>query len=586
MKHLALLTAFIGLPALVLAAQPSPPARQSDAQLAERLRQALASPETSSAREALNAIRAHRFTALRGPERELALYAEGMLLARLGQPTQGALALRKLERLFPQSPHLGEAQMVLAQEAVSRRRFKEAETRLRRAIQAEIPVETKRRAQELLLWTFVVQDQPERGLPVVEALHPLGDSRPSEQGLAAMGEILAQAGRRAEAEAAVEDLRSLYPASSLLPRADLAIGRMQGRLGDAPAAAQRFQALLKTRPDSPEADEARLALATLLSEQKLAPEQAKTLPAPESLLSEIRRLEGKGEVSRRAHLVQLRLHMQQGRWKEALELIAQIRAKPAAPGGMALGEYRAQALRAHAQQLLDGNQLEPLLPYLDAEGVGSLTAEQRRLTAQALARTGLPEGAATLLRLAPPKERPALRQVILATTSPEAHPGTVLDLLPGRAGTPSEQLLRAEAALAHQDFSRASQALSSATPGSRRIAALLALLRRPRQATETAAARLREAESWLKQARERGAEREPLAILVADHRAQAGDWKGALALYPVNPAPEHLGWVGLMRATAQACLGRRAEAQATLRASEAAEAFRMERTALARTLAR
>lgn len=586
MNRLGLRTALLGVPALVLLAQPAAPPRRTDAQLADLLRQALANPDPRSANEALKAIQSHRFTSLRGPERELSLYAEGMLLARLNQASKGALALRKLERLFPQSPHLGEAQVVLAQEAVSRRRFKEAETRLRRAMQAEIPVESKRRAQELLLWTFVVQEQPEKGLPVVDALHPLGGAKPSEQGLAAMGEILAQAGRRAEAEAAAEDLRSLYPGSALLARADLAIGRMQGRLGDAPSAAQRFQALIQGRPDSPEADEARLALATLLSEQKLAPEQAKVLPTPESLLSEIRRLEGKGEVSHRAHLVRLRLHMQQGRWKEALELIAQIRAKPASSGAPALGTYRGQALRAYAQQLLDGNQLEPLLPFLDAEGVGSLTAEQRRLAAQALARTGLPEGAATMLRLAPPPERPALRQVILAATSAEAHPGTVLELLPGRAGTPAERLLRAEAALARQDFPQARQALAGATPGARRIAALLAFLRRPRQGAETAAARLREAETWLKQARERGVEREPLAILVADHRAQAGDWKGALALYPVSPAPEHLGWVGLMRATALACLGRKAEAQATLKASEASEAFRMERTALARTLAR
>lgn len=586
MRSRALRTAILGLPALVLVAQPQAPARRTDAELADLLRRALASPDPKTADEALKALGTHRFTSLRGPERELAIYAEGMLLARRGQTAKGILALRKLERLFPQSPHLGEAQVVMAQEAVSRRRFKEAETRLRRAIQAEMPVESKRRAQELLLWTFVAQGKPELGLPVVEALHPLGGSRPSEQGLAAMGEVLAQAGRRAEAEAAVEDLRSLYPGSTLLPRADLAIGRMQGRLGDAPAAAQRFQALLQTRPDSPEADEARLALATLLTELKLPPEQAKALPTPESLLSEIRRLESKGEVSRRAHLVQLRLHMQQGRWKEALELIAQIRSKPTETSAATLGTYRGQALRAFAQQALDGNNLEPLLPFLDAEGVGSLTAEQRRLTAQALARTGLPEGALTLLRLAPPGEQAALRQSILRGISAEAHPAAVLELLPSRAVAPADHLLLAEAALAQRDYLRARRALASASPGPQRVAALLVLLRRPLQAGETSASRLREAEGWLRQARERSLDRQPLEILVADHRAQAGDWKGALALYPASPTAEHLGWVGLMRATALACLGRKTEALAVLKAAEPAESFRMERTALARTLAR
>ncbi len=575
--------ALAALPALVLVAQPAPPAPRSDAQLADLLRAALGSSDTRTAEEALKAVGTHRFTSLRSPERELSLYAEGVLLARLGQPARGALALRKLERLFPQSPHLGEAQVLLAQEAISKRRYKEAETRLRRAIQAEIPVESKRRAQELLLWTFVAQKQPERGLPVVDALHPLGGAKPSEQGLSAMGEILAQAGRRTEAEAAVAELGSLYPGSRLLSRADLAIGRMQGRLGDAHAAAQRFQALIRNQPDSPEADEARLALATLLSEQKLAPDQAKTFPTPESLLSEIRRLENKGEAAGRTQLVQLRLHMQQGRWKEALELIGRIRTQPPGPGGPALETYRGQALRAYAQQLLDGHQLDSLLPFLDAEGVGSLTAEQRRLTAQALASTGLPEGAAAVLRLAPARERAALRQAILAATSAESHPATVLGLS-GPTGTPLEQLLRAEAAVTRQDFQTARMALPKATAGPRRIAALLAHLRRPRAQDESLATRRNEAEGWLRQARERGSDRDPLAILVADLRAQSGDWKGALALYPPAPAPEHLGWVALMRATALARLGRKAEAQAILKAAEASEAFRMERKALAQSL--
>lgn len=567
----------------VLAAQAPTPAKPSDAELAHRIRQALASETPQAMQEALKALRAHPFTNLRSPERELALYAEGVFLTRLGQRSQGALALRKLERLFPQSPYLGEAHLILAQEAVERRRFTEAETRLRRALQADIPIESKRQAQELLLWVFVATNRPAQGLPVAEALHPIGNGKPSERGLAALTEVLAHANRRTEAEAALTDLKSLYPTSSLVPRAELALGRMLGQAGDALAAAQRFQSVIRTQPSSPEADEARLALATLLSEQKLPTAQAQSFPTPESLLADIRRLENTGDFGQRSQLIQLRLHLQHGRWKEALDLIDHMRSKTKdAP--TTLETYRGQALRAYAQTLLDGNQLEPLLPYLDREGVLSLTFEQRRLVAEKLTRSGLPEGAAVLLRCAPPSERPALRQTVLAATVPEVHPETVLDLVPATQRHPSEQLLLAEAALARKDHALAKRALAVASPGPRRITALLIYLRRPRGPKETAAMRLQEAEHWLRTARESASDREPLTILVADLRMELGDWKGALERYPQAPAPEHRGWVSLMRATALQRLGRYREALETLEAAKDAEAFRKERASLAQSL--
>ena len=72
---------------------------------------------------------------------------------------------------------------------------------------------------------------------------------------------------------------------------------------------------------------------------------------------------------------------------------------------------------------------------------------------------------------------------------------------------------------------------------------------------------------------------------MADLRAGAGDWKGALALYPATPAaPEQKGWVALMRATCLHRLKRRDEARKLLQASQDLPGFQMERRTLAREL--
>jgi len=72
---------------------------------------------------------------------------------------------------------------------------------------------------------------------------------------------------------------------------------------------------------------------------------------------------------------------------------------------------------------------------------------------------------------------------------------------------------------------------------------------------------------------------------VADLRFQAGDAKGALALYPAKPAaPGQQGWVALMRAEALLRLGQREQARVLIREARQEPGFKGQRDALARSL--
>ena len=100
------------------------------------------------------------------------------------------------------------------------------------------------------------------------------------------------------------------------------------------------------------------------------------------------------------------------------------------------------------------------------------------------------------------------------------------------------------------------------------------------QKVESTVARLREAEPALARATEKDTDKEPLIIHEADMKAKAGDWKGALALYPAIPRPEQSGWVGLTRATCQGRLGQKEAAKVTLRGASSTSDFMAERERL------
>lgn len=554
----------------------------TDAQAAELARGALDAHDPAAIRPVLQRLRNHAFRSSKVPEREMVLYVEGVLEARLGNLGGAAISLRKLERQWPRSPYTAEAQVILAQDAVARNRYSEAETRLHRALAADIPAEQKRRAQELMLWTLVQQNRPLEGVPIVQALQPLASAeKPTERGLAAMAEVLCAAGEKEQAEGARKSLQDMYPSSGLLPRVELAYGQLLGRSGEAKASAEVLRKLIQDHPKAQEADEARLALANLLTDGSLP--GGKDLPSAESLLAEIRK-GGKGLPKGRAQLVELRLLVSKSLWEDALDVVAGMEPawREAQPEVRALWR---KAWGAWVDSRLEKGFAGELLARLKPGAFGALDAKQRLGVVQLLAAQGLLDTLPTLLPEAPAKERPALRQAALAKADPQAQSAAVLRLLPPAAGTPDQILQRARAEAARGDWGRLRSSLGRMRPGPDRAALLTELLQRPLEKGETRGQRLKEAEGQLARAPERGADREPLAILVADLRYQAGDAKGALALYPAKPAAtSQRGWVALMRAQALLDLGQREAARAQILLARDESGFKGQRDALAKAL--
>jgi hypothetical protein len=560
-------------------------ARITDAEAEALARNAMAASDPKQEAAALARLQSHHFKSSGARERELCLFVQGTLEDRAGRTTQAATTFHKLEVGWPQSPYLGEGQVVLAAAAVEHKRWQEAESRLHKALAADIPAEPQRRAQELLLWTLAEKGRAGEGAPILESLKPLGPNQPSERGLVGILEALCAGRKRAEADAERKDYHRMFPHGAYGRRVDLDWARLLGTLGDAKGAAQRFHVLIEDSPDSPEADEARLALATLLTDGRLTSKDATAYPSARTLLAGMQKDNLKDAPAREALMVKLRLALKDGHWQDALDRVGEVRAlHPGAPEAAALEGLRAQALRNWAQERLDRHQPAPLLPYLDSEGIRALTPDLRLALCQRLAQGGLPEAARAIAQAAPEAEHAALLRAALEGTASEANPQGALALLPGKAEGPKESLKRAQASLALRDWPAARTALGRALPGAERIQGVLAYLERPLGAEENAEARRKEAEAWLAKATEKGPDREPLAILAADLRARAGDWKGALALYPAAPQPANRGWVALMRATCLSRLGQPGPAKETLKLAADDPAFRNERQALEKTL--
>lgn len=556
--------------------------RLTDAQAAELAKQALGAEDPVSIRATLNRLKAHAFKSSKVPERELVLYAQGVLEARVGNLSAASVALRKLERQWPKSPFMGEAQTILAEDAVAQNRYKEAEGRLHRALASDMPSERKRKSQELLIWTLVEQGRSQEALPIVQSLHPLeGKDRPSEKGLAGMVETLSAAGDRGQAEGARKDFFTLYPTSPLAPRVELAWGRVLGRTGDPKESAQILRKLIKDHPRSGQADDARLALATLLTDGSLP--DAKDLPSAESLLAEVKK-GGKGSQKGTAQLVELRLFIGKTLWEDALNLVDRM--DPAIrESHPEVKKLWGEAWNAWVVQRLEKGFPGELLARMKAGTFAALSAKSRTGVVELLSSQGLLEVLPRLLPEAPKAERAGLRKAALAKVQPEAQPQAVLELIPAKGITPDEALLRARAEAALEHWGPLRGLLGSARPGAERIKAVLRLVQRPLVRPETPAQRLSEAEGWLSRAPEKGEAREPLAILVADLRLQHGDARGALAMYPAKAAAaDQRGWVALMRAQALLKAGQRNEAKDLIKAARDEQGFKGQRDALAKAL--
>jgi TolA-binding protein len=575
--------------AALLLAPPAPaqqpPPRPTDAQIGELARSAMASNDPAVLADVLRRLEVHHFKSSLAPERERVLGVQGLLEDRLGRTSQAAATFHKLEQGWPRSPYLAEGQVIMAEAAAEHKRYQEAESRLHKALDADLPAESQRRSQELLLWILAEQGRSLEGGPIVKAMRPPGNTRPSEKGLVGVMEAQCATQDKAGAEATLKDYHQFFPGGTLTARMDLDWAKLQGATGDAQGAARSFQALIQASPAANEADEARLALATLLTDGKLQSKDAEAFPPAETLLAGLKKGALKEGSSRQALLVKVRIALKEGHWQDALADVEQFRAtRPPPQDRLAADALRAEAMRKWAQELLDQHQAAAILPFLDAEGIRCLTPAQRLGLTRRLALSGLPEAGQAIMALAPPAERPALVKAALEGTSSTANPRAALDLLPGKAETPQESLMRAQAELALHDWAAARAALARASAGPERIQALLTYLNRPPGTGETAQLRIKEVDGWLARAPEKGPDREPLAILDADLRVRGGDWQGALARYPQDPQPPDRGWVVLMRATCQARLGQTGPARATLKQAGDDPSYKTERQALARKL--
>lgn len=582
------LAALLAGPVIPLAAQPPhAEAKLTDEELQDRARTALEGKDPAAQREVLRLLSTHRWKGLKSPAREYGLYAQGLLEERLGSLAKAVPVLRKLELGFPKSLLLPEAQVLLAEDALAQRRFKDAELRLSKALAAELPILGKRRAQDLMLWTLAEAGKAAEGLAIAQGLQPQGTRKPDERGLAGLAIVLCHGTDRAQADQAVKDFQRQFKTGALLPKVLLAWGRFtgaSGTQGDDRLSAEALRKVIRIAPKSAEADEARLALATLLSEGRLSGRFTRNLPDPATLLKDLNQKELEGPAARQREFVRMRLALRDGKWRQALELGRGIAgAKPTDTEQTQLQVLRGEAMQGWAKEALGTRRSGQLLPHLDTHTLGALAPDTRLALVKELATSGLPGAARQVIDRAPESERAALGAAALQATEARLHPDEALALVPSRGADAAARLKQAQALAGKGDWKGLRGALPGALPGVERIRLVLALLRRPLDKDETPPARRREAEGWLTRARERGAEREPLAVLVADLRALGGDWRGALALYP-EKAAHSPGWVALQRATALVRTRQKARARTLLEAAAGHPDFKAERDTLLQSL--
>jgi hypothetical protein len=558
----------------------------SDAQAAKLAEDLLKAQDPKALRQGATKLGNHTFKSSKAKEREIVLFAQGEALRRLGNLSDACDAYRKLEKVFPKSPYLGEIQLPMAQDALEHDRPKEAETRLRAAMDADIPGERKREAQELLLWVFVQTDRALEGKALLDTLRPLeAGNDPSEKGLTAMALVLAATDQLAPLEASRKDLKRLYEKSLQVPRVELAYARLLSRKELLPDAAATLRKLIIEYPKAPEADEAKLALATLLTDGKLTGKELKDLPDPEKLMAELRKKGTPSDLAI-AEVVEMRLAYRKEAWEDVLDKGGPwLEKHPDHKEAKEVHRLWRDAWNFWVKSRLEKGYAGLLLQRLKPGAFAALEPEHRKGVVELLAAQGLAHTLPPLLAELEPKDRGALAQAALAKVTPEAQPQGTLALLPppGKASADGE-LMRLRAAVALRNWAVVRAAAPRAKSGELRVKAIAALLQRPMDRNEKVTQRRAEAEGWLGRLGEKGVDREAVQVVVADLRLQTGDPRGALALYPEKPEPSRAGWVGLMRAQAQARLGRKAEARATLKAAEGADGFRQQRETLAKSL--
>lgn len=557
----------------------------SDAEALALAQKAMQSNDQAVQKQALETLSRHRFKRPRLEEREFVVYTLGVLEHRLGNSTGAAKHFSTLERLWPKSVHLIQIQGILGLDALEKGKLSDAEKRLRLAMDSDASAETKRGYQEGILWACVEQGKPESAVSILESLYPLTTGqKPSRKGLIAIFEVQSHLGRLDAAKLARENYLTHYPGDKDLERVDLGYAKLMGEQGNPKDAAKLFSQIINRVPNTPYADEARLALATLLSEGKLKPRDARIYRQPKDLLWDIQDPDREATFKRRTQMVKLRLHLDNAQWKDALALIEVIRAqKPTEAENQVLLKSKREALQAHVREGLDQQQLDALLPLITSENIGFLSTAQRMLLIRRYTPKGLLTPVLLVIEESPSTEQGDLRQVALELVDPDAHPQATFKLSE-TAKSGHALLKRAQAALHLKAWSAMANALAGATPGAERIRLTCAYLRRPLSPKESLAARIQEGQRTLKGSRESLSDQEALRILLADQHVQLGDFKSALALYPTSAQATFKGWVALMRATCFLKLGNPTEARKILESSQDIPEFRMERQTLLKGL--
>jgi len=537
--------------------------------------------------EGLRTIQNYSFKNKNAPEKEYVLFAQGMLEDRTDQLTRAVVTLRRLERAYPNSQYLPETNYVFARHAMNQKSYKNAETFLQKVIDSSLPPESKFNAQGLLVWCLLEENRHDETLPIVQSLFPIGKSKPDERALVAVIEIQLELN---DLEGA-KKIRTAYITNikqgSMRYRVNLAWGLLLGQAGQMVEAARALREVITDAPNTPQADEARMALATLIADGKLPDRANASHDTPDSLIAQLRTAGLKGDVRERAALLQFRMAFSDKKWSTVISMADKF--AKTFPDSASLADVknkRDDSMRTIIQETMDSNGPFYAMPMLTAENIALLTPETRARLVPYFVAKGMPEAAAKVIDASPESERPQL-QKSLTKTIPFVPPPPP-KLLAGLSQYLTDQrgeLGQIRLLLDDKKWGDASLRIEKLDPGPSRIQAILALLTRPMPTSEIPL-RMTEAEGWLAKSTEDKPIVEPLVIFIADLHMQLGNPKVALDRYPEKPQQENLGWVSLMRATALAKLGQKDEAKLILSQTDSVPQFRPYRQALATQLNR
>jgi len=592
LKHLLL--ALVLMAPTTLAGQ-SPAARASageqmdDQGIAAFARKLLENPRATNANllDGLKTIQNYSFKDKNAPEKEYVLFAQGILEDRTDQLTRAVVTFRRFERAYPNSQYMPEANYVFARHAMNQKSYKNAESFLKKIIESNQPTDSKFNAQGLLIWLLLEENRREEAIPLVQPLFPIGKSKPDERALVAIIEMQHELN---DLEGA-KKIRSSYITNikegPLRYRLNFAWGMLLNQAGQIVESARALREVIRDAPNSEQADEVRMLLATLIADGKL-PERANTAhDTTDSLIAQLRTAGLKGDVRERAELLQLRMAFEGKKWRTVIDMADRFAKNfPDSASAATVKSNRDDAMRTIIQETMDSNGPFYAIPLLTAENIALLTPETRARLVPYFVSKGMPEAATKVIDASPESERPQLQKSL--TKNIPFVPPPPPKLLAGLSQYLTDQrgeLGQIRLLLDGKKWGDASLRIEKLYPGPSKIQAILALLTRPMPTSEIPL-RMTEAEGWLAKCSEDASVIEPLVIFIADLHMQIGDTKAALDRYPKQPQQENLGWVSLMRATALARLGQKDEAKQILGQTDSVPEFRPYRQALATQLNR